>query len=228
MQKLSLFNSVSWYSFLTMERFLEGGLASAEGSEGSSGGVKPSDEVRIHGSLGPESFYEKETKRKISIKNLDAATRATKCNNCWKVPLCCICTRALELRSGPIGEKVARAKATTRFRYLVYMSREEWRCGGKHIACFRRHFLKLMLMNRSSFYIKEIAESSCRFFSRMILKFLFMAFGRTKKDCVLMSMLATYPPRVSSFQERKCTPSPNLSMSGRLPSRHPTTCKCHL
>jgi DTW domain-containing protein YfiP len=99
--------------------------------------------------LGEESTHEKDCRRIIDAKRLEFIEAASKCDDCWQKKKYCICSEMKRLVS------YEHQKLYSKFRFIVYMSREEYLCGGNS-----GHLLSLMFPEQTSTYLYGCRDDS--------------------------------------------------------------------
>ena len=107
-------------------------------------------------SLGAETAFEFNAARVVLAKDTSAHERKNKCERCWKTVNLCLCTKVQELMASSEGE-LWRRSGQPRWRFLVYMSREEWRCGGNS-----GRLLLNLFPAETSFYVHGVRKDAER------------------------------------------------------------------
>jgi DTW domain-containing protein YfiP len=110
-------------------------------------------------SLGAETAFEFNAARVVLAKDTSAHERKNKCERCWKTvngASLCLCTKVQQLMASPEGD-LWRNSGQPRWRFLVYMSREEWRCGGNS-----GRLLLNLFPAETSFYVHGVRRDAER------------------------------------------------------------------
>lgn len=156
--------------------------------------------------ISEETRYEKDTARVVSLKDSDAATRRTRCDSCWKTPLTCICRAIDVLRASAAG--ICWRHKHRPFRFLIYMSREEWRCGGNSGKA-----LHLLFPDETKLFVHGLRDDAVRLREEVVK-------GNINRTCIL------FPgPSALSVPQWLARGIPHatgdVSTIGELPSQDP-------
>jgi DTW domain-containing protein YfiP len=104
-----------------------------------------------------ETPFEVASARIVAMKDKDSIERKTRCFDCWKTPLTCICPAIDCLRSGANGCLWRQSFHKHPIRILIYMSREEWRCGGNSGKA-----IHLLFPNETELFVHGVRSDALR------------------------------------------------------------------
>jgi len=105
--------------------------------------------------LGPENKSEIAVARGIQLKTETTIAKGIKCMTCWKEQKCCVCEAVRRLFD---DERRGKWRAgALRMRIFVYLSKEEWLCGGNS-----GRLLGLLFPRETTFYVHGMRSESER------------------------------------------------------------------